>query len=104
MVITKTVKVIEGTYAVTSLPCPVCAQTATVEIPSHSLWQYNQGALIHNVMPSESDDVRERFISGSAPPAGQPRSETETMTSEVYPTELLIDQPPPSMFHPTNQP
>ena len=64
MVITKTVKVIEGTYAVTSLPCPVCAQTATVEIPSHSLWQYNQGALIHNVMPSESDDVRERFISG----------------------------------------
>lgn len=67
MVITKTTKVTEGLYAVTSLPCPVCAQTATVEIFSQNLWQYNQGAHVQTVMPSEPDDVRERFVSGYCP-------------------------------------
>lgn len=68
MHITKVNKVIEGTYAVTSLACPVCATTATVEIFSQNLWQYNQGADIQTVMPSEPNDVRERFISGYCPP------------------------------------
>ena len=64
MVITKTEKIVEGTYAVTSLPCPVCGASATVEIASQKLFFYNQGASISIVLEGHPADVRERFISG----------------------------------------
>lgn len=57
-------KVIEGTYAVDSLPCPECNEVLTIEIDGSNVFQYHQGARIDSVLPDLSDDERERFITG----------------------------------------
>jgi len=51
-------------YAVTSLPCPTCKETATIEITPESLFLYNNGANAQTVLCNFNVDVRERFISG----------------------------------------
>jgi hypothetical protein len=60
-------KVEEGTYEVSSLPCPKCEQSLTVQIGGQQLFQYNQGASILAVLPDTNDDDRERFITGYCP-------------------------------------
>ena len=60
---TSVTKVQEGSYEVTSLPCPKCTETLSVLITGHELFRINQGEL--NVLaPRLSPDERERFISG----------------------------------------
>lgn len=61
-------KVEEGTYSVSSLPCPKCEGTLTVNIDSSALFQYNNGADITVVLHNLSADDRERFITGYCPP------------------------------------
>jgi hypothetical protein len=55
-------------YVVTSHACPMCGGTQSIEIPSHKLFEYNQGALAHQVLSDFDADVRERFISGTCSP------------------------------------
>lgn len=51
-------------YAVTSLPCPSCRETISIEIASGKLFLYNNGAKAQDVLEGFDADVRERFISG----------------------------------------
>lgn len=67
MNITHIGKIEEGLYSVSSLACPVCKDTLTLELPGDKLFLYHQGAHIQQVMPDISDDERERFISGYCP-------------------------------------
>ena len=46
-------KVEEGTYKVSSLPCPDCQGVLTLEIGGYNLFRYNQGALISEVLGFE---------------------------------------------------
>lgn len=64
MVITKTNKLAEGVYEVTSLPCPKCGDTLTTEITGEQLFLYNQNGSIQTVLPNLRGADRERFISG----------------------------------------
>lgn len=61
-------KIREGEYLATSKACPTCNETTNVEISSQNLFDYNQGALIQNVFPSLTAEVRERFLTGYCPP------------------------------------
>jgi hypothetical protein len=54
----------EGIYKVSSLPCPDCEQVLVIEISSDKLFEYNQGGLVHKVIPDLSAEQKERFISG----------------------------------------
>jgi hypothetical protein len=67
MVITDVTRVTEGSYEVTSLPCPVCKDTLTVGITSEQLRTYRENGLVQNVFPDLPLPDRERFISGYCP-------------------------------------
>jgi hypothetical protein len=64
MMFTSVSKVEEGLYEVTSKPCPDCTTTVSLQISGHSLYLANQGALVQFVLPNQTADVRERFVSG----------------------------------------
>ena len=68
MSITKLEKIEEGKYQLTSLPCPTCKQTLTLDVSSYAVFQLNQGAGAMTVLPDVSVDVRERFMSGFCSP------------------------------------
>ena len=55
----------ELNYFVDSLPCPICNESATIEITPDKLYAYNQGAMAQDVLFGYTPDVRERFISGT---------------------------------------
>ena len=56
-------KIAEGQYTISSLVCPSCEGTLTIEITGNELFRINQGEL--NVLASRvSAEERERFISG----------------------------------------
>lgn len=61
-------KIAEGQYTISSPPCPACNEVLTLEIDGSLLYQYNRGASITTVLPNETDDTRERFISGYCAP------------------------------------
>jgi hypothetical protein len=64
--ITHVGKIAEGQYTISSLPCPRCSDTLTVEVSGNELFRINQGE--RNVLvPRLSPDERERFISGYCP-------------------------------------
>lgn len=66
MNITHVGKIAEGQYTISSLPCPRCSDTLTVEVSGNELFRINQGE--RNVLaPRLSPDERERFISGYCP-------------------------------------
>ena len=58
------VKTLNGSYVVTSHPCPTCGETQNVAITSDKLFAYNQGAYAQDVLSAYDAGVRERFISG----------------------------------------
>jgi len=58
------VKTLNGSYVVTSHPCPTCNETQNVAITSDKLFAYRQGAYAQTVLSDFDADVRERFISG----------------------------------------
>jgi hypothetical protein len=68
MNITNITKIVEGNYAIKSLPCPACSEVLTLEIDGSLLYQYNRGASITTVLPDETPTTRERFISGYCEP------------------------------------
>lgn len=57
-------KVKEGHYTAQSKPCPQCMARLTVSIEGTSLFKYNQGGLIQDVLPHLDTHDRERFITG----------------------------------------
>lgn len=57
-------KIKEQLYSVTSLPCPHCNTTVTLEITSEQLWQYNNNFSIQDVLHNIDVPVRERFMTG----------------------------------------
>ena len=63
--IAKLEKIEEGLYNATSLPCPMCKESITIELPTSRLFAYNNGASLHEVFPDSTPDVRERFITGT---------------------------------------
>ena len=58
------VKTLNGSYVVTSHPCPTCGETQNVAITSDKLFAYNQGAYAQDVLSDFDADVRECFITG----------------------------------------
>ena len=64
MMFARLVKKEEGLYNLTSVVCPGCNTSLTLEISGQSAFLLNQNALIQDVLPDETLDVRERFISG----------------------------------------
>jgi ribosomal protein S27E len=63
--IAKLEKIEEGRYHATSLPCPMCGDSLTIEMPTSNLFAYNNGASITEVFPTLAPAERERFISGT---------------------------------------
>jgi ribosomal protein S27E len=63
--IAKLEKIEEGRYNATSLPCPMCGDSLTIEMPTSRLFAYNNGASITEVFPDLNSAERERFISGT---------------------------------------
>ncbi len=63
--IAKLEKIEEGRYHATSLPCPMCGNSLTVELPTSNLFAYNQGASLTEVFPELAPAERERFITGT---------------------------------------
>ena len=61
-------KIEEGTYQVSSLPCPHCDKSLILRITGPQLWTYNQGGFITDIFPDMNAGDRERFISGVCPP------------------------------------
>jgi len=57
-------KIQERLYSVTSLPCPHCNTTVTLEITGEQLWQYNNNFSIQDVLHNIDIPVRERFMTG----------------------------------------
>ena len=57
-------KIKERLYSVTSLPCPHCNTTVTLEITGEQLWQYNNNFSIQDVLHDIAIPVRERFMTG----------------------------------------
>lgn len=57
-------KIKERLYSVTSLPCPHCNTTVTLEITGEQLWQYNNNFSIQDVLHNIEVPVRERFMTG----------------------------------------
>lgn len=57
-------KIKEQLYSVTSLPCPHCNTTVTLEITGEQLWQYNNNFSIQDVLHNIDIPVRERFMTG----------------------------------------
>lgn len=57
-------KIKERLYSVTSLPCPHCNTTVTLEITGEQLWQYNNNFSIQDVLHNIDVPVRERFMTG----------------------------------------
>lgn len=68
MVITSVVKISEGNYSATSLPCPKCGDILTLDINGQQLFAYNQGSYADKVFPEGNPDLWERFISGYCNP------------------------------------
>jgi hypothetical protein len=64
MQIQSTTKIEEGRYQIVSKPCPDCNTVVTLEIDGSSLYRANQGASVQEVLPNQTADVRERFVSG----------------------------------------
>lgn len=64
MVITSVVKISEGNYSATSLPCPKCGDILSLEINGQQLFAYNQGSHASQVFPNDEEGMWERFISG----------------------------------------
>jgi hypothetical protein len=64
MVITSVVKITEGNYSATSLPCPKCGDILTLDISGQQLFAYNQGSPASRVFPEGNEGMWERFISG----------------------------------------
>lgn len=52
-------------YVVTSLPCPTCEESISIEISSEKLFLYNQGGYVQDVLSNFDVDTRERFITGT---------------------------------------
>jgi len=55
-------------YVVTSLPCPTCKETTSIEIAPEKLFLYNNGGRVQDVLVGYDIDVRERFITGTCSP------------------------------------
>jgi hypothetical protein len=64
MEITSIVKITEGSYSATSLPCPKCGDILHLDITGQQLFAYNQGSTADKVFPEGNEDLWERFISG----------------------------------------
>ena len=47
-----------------NIPCPVCKNKTTVEIPGDALFRYRRGAYIQNAMPMLDDAQREILMTG----------------------------------------
>jgi len=65
MNITSVKKIEEGRYNIESVACIHCKKTTTIEITAPQLWDINNGAHAQEVLPNETAEVRERFISGT---------------------------------------
>jgi len=52
-------------YVVTSLPCPSCNESISIEIAPEKLFLYNQGGYVQEVLSDFDVDTRERFITGT---------------------------------------
>jgi hypothetical protein len=66
MFITHVGKIEEDKYTVSSLLCPKCNESITLEVSGNELFRIRQGEL--NVLaPRISNEERERFISGYCP-------------------------------------
>jgi hypothetical protein len=61
-------KIQEQKYSVTSIPCPYCNTTITLEITGAQLWLYNNNASIQEVLHDIDISVRERFMTGICGP------------------------------------
>lgn len=67
MNITHVGKIEEGRYTISSLVCPKCNESLTIEVSGNELFRIRQGEL--NVLaPRISKEERERFISGYCAP------------------------------------
>jgi hypothetical protein len=52
-------------YVVSSLPCPHCNETISIEIAPEKLFLYNQGGYVQDVLSNFDISVRERFMTGT---------------------------------------
>jgi hypothetical protein len=57
-----------ATIKIKTRPCPMCKETAELEVIESDLARYNHGALIQGAFPEMSKDDRERLISGMCGP------------------------------------
>jgi len=64
MMFAKLVKKEEGLYTITSVKCPGCQTSLTLDIEGSQAFLANQNANITQVFPDQDANVRERFISG----------------------------------------
>jgi len=55
-------------YALTTIPCRDCGQSAIITVLAEQLFQYNQGAEMRNAFPTLSAAERERLLSGYCEP------------------------------------
>jgi hypothetical protein len=58
------IKVEEGRYSVSSLPCPMCDSVLNTEISGEQVFAWHKGLSSSDVLPDLSLEDRERFISG----------------------------------------
>jgi hypothetical protein len=86
------VKTLNGSYVVTSHPCPTCGDTQNIAITSDKLFAYRQGALAQDVLSNFDADVRERFISGTCSPCW------DSMFSEDEDESYIDDYAEASLF------
>jgi len=61
-------KVQEDHYTLTSLPCPKCKETVTVDASGSQVWLYNQGSRFTEIFPGMELGTIERFITGLCSP------------------------------------
>ncbi len=66
MKISKIQKIEEGRYDVTSVACPECQTTETIEVSGEWVFAMHQGGRVSELLPfpEYSMGLRERFISG----------------------------------------
>lgn len=52
---------------IVSMVCPICGEEHTVEVSEYAFYQWEDGALIQNVMPTLSATEREQLITNICP-------------------------------------
>lgn len=65
--VSKIEKVTEGTYLVTSRPCPECADTLTTQLSDTYLYGLQRGESVATIFAHLVPADRERFLSGYCP-------------------------------------